>query len=225
MKRTGLGIAMILLAIVLVLQGYFASWHISFFMLVSCLVLGLLAIQALLKKSWINSLLWLGLLGILLNHHYHFLAISSTLLVGALVLVISGLKLILPSSKKKHRSSRVLRQAGMNSVSDESGNIEVNFGSSDKYITEPFERLDAEVNFGTLNLYLGQSESIGQEAHLHVEVNFATLTIYVPKTWRVRADVDNVFSSVETEGNPEVIDASLTITGELNFSSLVVEYV
>lgn len=225
MKRIGLGILLMLLAVLVLLQGYFINLQVSWLMMVSCLFLLWLSIRSLMKQSWIAGFFWAGLTGIVVNHQYHFLDISTTVLVTALFLLSAGLRMILPSTKERISHAQKIKAASGGMVSEDGKQIEVNFGSSDKYITEPFDFLETEVNFGTLNLYLGQTEQIGKEVQLKVEVNFASMTIYVPKNWHVTVTADNVFSSISNTQEQEIIDARLMVTGEVNFSSLTIEYV
>lgn len=107
----------------------------------------------------------------------------------------------------------------------EDGEAEVNFGSRDKYINEPFDRLTAEVNFGNFNLYMADMEVQGQKMQLEVDVNFSTMKIYLPQGWQVELDVDNVFSSVTGLKQTQHAVTVLRVTGDVNFSSLEIAYV
>ena len=60
---------------------------------------------------------------------------------------------------------------------------------------------------------------------LDVDVNFATMKLYVPRNWQVKLDVDNVFSSVTGLEQQQGAVTILQVTGDVNFSSLKIEYV
>lgn len=215
MKRIGMGLVLIVLALALLVQGTVASWHMSLWLIGWCLVFGLLFVQSLLRKRWISSLFWLGLGVIVVNHDYQFVKLSTFLLLVVWFLLVTGLKFIFSGTKKTKSAISVI----------ENGGLEVTFGSSDKYINEPFDTLSAEANFSTISLYFSDMEIEGQKMQLDVDVNFATMKLYVPRNWQVKLDVDNVFSSVTGLEQQQGAVTILQVTGDVNFSSLKIEYV
>lgn len=216
MKRIGIGLVLIVLALALLFQGYVVSWHVSIWLVGWCLVFGLLCVQSLLRKRWLGALSWLGLGAIVVNHSYRFVNLSTFLLLVVWLLLMTGLKFVFSGKKQKRRTL-------VSIVEDD--NLEVNFGSSDKYINEPFDDLSAEANFGTLNLYFSDMEVQGQKMHLDVDVNFATMRIYVPQNWQVKLDVTNAFSSVNGLKQVSGGVTILQVTGNVDFSTLKIEYV
>lgn len=216
MKRIGIGLTLIVLALALLFQGYVASWHVSIWLVGWCLVFGLLCIQSLLRKRWISTLSWLGLAAIVVNHSYRFVNLSTFLLLLVWLLLVTGLKFVFSGKKQKRRTF-------VSIVEDDE--LEVNFGSSDKYINQPFDDMTAEVNFGTLNLYFSDMEVQGQKMHLDVDVNFATMKLYVPQNWQVKMEVNNAFSSIDGLKQVSGAVTVLRVTGNVDFSTLKIEYV
>lgn len=216
MKRIGIGLTLIVLALALLFQGYAASWHVSIWLVGWCLVFALLLVQSLLRKRWLSALSWLGVWGIVVNHYYHFVHLSTFLLLVVWVLLMTGLKFIFSGKKQKEKRFVSIL---------EDDELEVNFGSSDKYINEPFDNLSAEANFGTISLYFSEMEVQGQKMQLDVDVNFATMKLYVPQNWQVKLEVNNAFSSVTGLEQVQGAVTVLRVTGNVDFSTLAIEYV
>lgn len=226
MKRIVIGVGLIVLAVLLFVQNYFDWWHGSFWMIGWSLVLLLLALYSLLRRRWSETVFWLGFSGILLNRSYHFIDVSTGTLFLILLLVTAGIHILFPRSKEY----KMLEFLGKNrkvyvKESPQGDHIELTFGSSDKYISDPFERLHAEVAFGTLNLYLNHLEKETRDSTIMLELAFSSMTIYVPKNWQIKVQVDNVFSTISETRNAEIVDGVLYIVGDVAFSNLTIEYV
>lgn len=216
MKQKLIGLGFILLALVLLLQGLFGSWHISFWFLGMGLVFLLLALQSFLRKRWVSSFFWLGLLAVQVNHAYHLIPLSTPLLFGVLLLLTLGVKMVFPSRGKGSSFGGELTESEQH--------IEVNFGSSDKYINQAFDQLETEVNFATFSLYIGDFE-VSETMCLEVDVNFSSMSIYIPKTYQLQLQIENSFSTVNSPGESPTTGPILRIRGDVNFSTLEIEYV
>ena len=78
MRKKLIGVFLILLAALVVLQGYFVTWEISIWMLAWVVLLAVLSLSSFLKRHFGWGFIY-GLLALFcLNGQYHFLPVSNS---------------------------------------------------------------------------------------------------------------------------------------------------
>lgn len=128
-----------------------------------------------------------------------------SLLLIALLLSI-GCSMIFGGMRKKGFRISVNNRSGKNgkstsySQSGEDGivNIDSNFGNVTRYLDVPdFRELNADNNFGQLNVYLSNVTLASAQCKINLDNNFGSINLYVPKEWQIELNPDSSFGHVE----------------------------
>ncbi len=104
--------------------------------------------------------------------------------------------------------------------------LECNFSETRHNFEEDvFRGADIEGNFGTITLDLRQCKQFSDSAYVDAEVNFGSLNVLLPPTVALNKKVDNTFAVCTVKGNPNA-DAPyrLTVRGSVNFGSIEIRY-
>ena len=100
MKNKLIGIFLILLAALVLLQGYFVKWEISIWTLAWVVLLAVLSLSSFLKRHFGWGFLY-GILALFsLNGQYHFLPVSNSVVIFSSILAVIGLNILFKPSKK-----------------------------------------------------------------------------------------------------------------------------
>lgn len=103
MKNKLIGIFLILLAALVLLQGYFVKWEISIWTLTWVVLLAVLSLSSFLKRHFGWGFLY-GILALFsLNGQYHFLPVSNSVVIFSSILAVIGLNILFKPSKKQKR--------------------------------------------------------------------------------------------------------------------------
>ncbi len=183
------------------------------------------------RRVW-EALISFGVLYYVGSDYLNLPRLSLFTVAVTLVLLGIGISLLLPKSYakyEKYTSNYNGDTSQQHSRSEFHGDIideEIAFGSRDKYISsQNFTRGDFEVVFSNMRLYLDQCQLQSDSAYIKVEVVFSSMTIYVPKEWAVSVNAEVIFSGNTVVGTPESPTKTITIVGEVVFSSLKIIYV
>ncbi|MGV3087780.1 LiaF transmembrane domain-containing protein [Streptococcus suis] len=218
MKKYGLGIALLILA-VLVLFRDSLGLHLSmpFWTTVWFVLTFVTGFHRLVKLDWLASIFCFGLAFIAVNSVYDWVKFGTWNMVLSLVLLCLGLKLIF--KPKKHRPAHGV---GTGVIGDKGR--EIAFGSSTRYIHEENFTYDSvEVAFGSSMVYFDQAVILGDTAEFHIDAAFASVDLYLPANWLAVVELDSSISAVNNyaTGMGEKI---LRITGDMAFSTLNIYY-
>ncbi|HFI0177658.1 TPA: hypothetical protein ACGORP_002089 [Streptococcus suis] len=218
MKKNGLGIALLVLA-VLVLFRDSLGLHLAlpFWTTVWFVLTFVTGFHRLVKLDWLASIFCFGLAFIAVNSVYDWVEFGTWNMVLSLVLLCLGLKLIFKPKKR-----RSVHGVGTGVIGDKGR--EIAFGSSTRYIHEENFTYDSvEVAFGSSMVYFDQAIILGDKAEFYIDAAFASVDLYLPANWLAVVELDSSMSAVNNyaTGMGEKI---LCITGEMAFSTLNIYY-
>jgi len=200
MRKKLIGVFLILLAALLLLQGYFVKWDISIWTLAWVTLLAVLSLSSFLKRHFGWGFIY-GLLAVI------------------------GLNILFkPSKKTKAR----LASYSAGSMSKSDGNdIDVTFSTVTKYLNDQhFTRGSADVSLGEASIYFDNCRIEGPSAQFVVDVSLGSLSLYVPSDWRVHVNVDNSLSAIQHQENPCALTSKdFYITGDVSLGNLEIIYV
>lgn len=230
------GIALILLAVVLLLDAFSVLsplesviGHVSLWRVVLGLALLSYVIKSLAGGRIAEVFVPLALIFMLFEENISILCgsvrpnlINNWMLLLIAVLLSIGVG-ILTSAFKKRIHTKVITE---NSVSVKKKRAGGSFGRSTVYIdSETLVPNYVEGSFGACEIYFENPESYAGGGTLHVENSFGAMRIYVPSAWHVIDGVENSFggSSFPEKTDPE--GKILHILGENSFGSISVIYI
>lgn len=248
MKKTVMGIALIVLALFILFKDSLGLSGIPFWPLCWGLGFGILAIDSLLEKSWYGAI-FLGVLSFAgFNKIFGWLDVSFWTLLVVTILLMIGLKLILnpkmnlvyisTKGKSKSKADKIKTEVidgvfsehsdehhdGASEISRDSGSDTV-FGSNTRYINGDFVDTGGDIVFASSNLYFDNATIIGDKAVYSGDAVFSTVKLFVPKHWKVTFSGDKVFSSIKCPSSGQPTDKTLELTGDFVFSNVEVHYI
>lgn len=225
MRKKLIGVFLILLAALVVLQGYFVTWEISIWMLVWVVLLAVLSLSSFLKRHFGWGFIY-GVLALFsLNGQFHFLPVSNSVVILSSILAVIGLNILFkPSGKAKNRfGSYVAGSDAQNGGND----IDVTFSTVTKYLNDQhFTHGSADVSLGEASVYFDNCRIEGPSAQFDVDVSLGSLSLYVPSDWRVHVNVDNSLSAIQHQENPSNLTSKdFYIKGDVSLGNLEIIYV
>lgn len=115
----------------------------------------------------------------------------------------------------------------INEEDDENVVVEVNFGSSVKYVnTDDFKSAKLRSSFGALKVYFDNAKIKGDSATIRLDASFSGVEIYIPKEWKIVSKIDTSLGSVDMKNNSnEVTKKTVTLTGSVSLSGVEIFYV
>ena len=128
MKNKLIGIFLILLAALVLLQGYFVKWEISIWTLAWVVLLAVLSLSSFLKRHFGWGFLY-GILALFsLNGQYHFLPVSNSVVIFSSILAVIGLNILFKPSEKS-KSDLELLLSRINLPKAAGNDIDVSFST------------------------------------------------------------------------------------------------
>ncbi|HEM6310054.1 TPA: hypothetical protein U2C79_001660 [Streptococcus suis] len=218
MKKYGLGIALLVLA-VLVLFRDSLGLHLAmpFWTTVWFVLTFVTGFHRLVKLDWLASIFCFGLAFIAVNSVYDWVEFGTWNMVLSLVLLCLGLKLIFKPKKR-----RPAHGVGTGVIGDKGR--EIAFGSSTRYIHEENFTYDSvEVAFGSSMVYFDQAIILGDKAEFHIDAAFSSVNLYLPANWQAVVELDSSISAVNNYATG-IGEKMLHITGDMAFSTLNIYY-
>lgn len=218
MKKYGLGIALLILA-VLVLFRDSLGLHLAlpFWTTVWFVLTFVTGFHRLVKLDWLASIFCFGLAFIAVNSVYDWVEFGTWNMVLSLVLLCLGLKLIFKPKKR-----RPAHGVGTGVIGDKGR--ETAFGSSTRYIHDDnFLHDSVEVAFGSSTVYFDQAIILGDKADFHIDAAFSSVTLYLPTNWRAVVELDSAMSTTNNYATG-MGEKMLHITGDMAFSTLNIYY-
>ena len=225
MRKKLIGILLIRLAALVIVQDYFIKWAISIWMLAWVVLLAILSLSSLLKRHFGLGFAY-GIVALFsLNGQFHFLPVSTSVLIFSSILAVIGLNILFNSS------SKTKNRFGLGSTGSDANNggndIDVTFSAVTKYLNDQqFTHGSADVSLGQASVYFDNCRIEGPSAQFDVDVSLGSLSLYVPSDWRVHVNVDNSLSSVQHEENPSNLTSKdFYIKGDVSLGNLEIIYV
>lgn len=237
-KRIFWGIIFISGAAAVILSGLGVLKGIGFWTIVLGIFLIGMIFSGVARRKWgiviveLILLLWLvcGAIGVKMP-------LSVWQIFGAGCLAMIGLHFLFPHNRRRG-FARPGIQIDPNLLGERAGeydivpsntrenvNCNIVFGSSVKYITSPcLRQVSANIVFSNLHLYLDNAVLVNGEAVVNVDAVFSSMAITVPKEWRVKTDVEHIFSEVDGDDwdGASTEECILYIVGKAVFSSVKV---
>ncbi|HEM3569590.1 LiaF transmembrane domain-containing protein [Streptococcus suis] len=214
MKKYGLGIALLVLA-VLVLVRDSLGLHLAmpFWTTVWFVLTFVTGFHRLVKLDWLASVFCFGLAFIVANSVYEWVEFGTWNMVLSLVLLCLGLKLIFKPKKR-----RPAHGVGTGVIGDKGRDTA--FGSSTRYIHEEnFIHDSVDVAFGSSTVYFDQAVILGDKADFHIDAAFSNITLYLPADWQAVVKLDSAMSTTNNYAS-EPKEKVLLVTGDMAFSTL-----
>ncbi|TQE46331.1 hypothetical protein FH690_03360 [Streptococcus suis] len=214
MKKYGLGIALLVLA-VLVLVRDSLGLHLAmpFWTTVWFVLTFVTGFHRLVKLDWLASVFCFGLAFIAANSVYEWVEFGTWNMVLSLVLLCLGLKLMLKPKKR-----RLAHGVGTGVLGDKGRDTA--FGSSTRYIHEEnFIHDSVDVAFGSSTVYFDQAVILGDKADFHIDAAFSNITLYLPADWQAVVKLDSAMSTTNNYAS-EPKEKVLLVTGDMAFSTL-----
>lgn len=230
MKKNGLGLGLVflLLAVLVLVHGYFGRLPFtissSFWVILSVGFLGFFSLKNFLQSNvpWGVTFALLAFLSY--NAAYKVLPIGIGTLFIAVVLIHMGLVMIF---KPRKNWMHFVKNHGSQSVSADSDVVIDNvFGETSKYInSQSFTKGQADVVFGSANIYFDNVQMAGDSAIFDLDVAFGEVTLYVPKDWLVEVQSDTVFGQITVPPKNGFASQTLCLNADVVFSTVRVVYV
>ncbi|NQJ49308.1 hypothetical protein HO551_00880 [Streptococcus suis] len=214
MKKYGLGIALLVLA-VLVLVRDSLGLHLAmpFWTTVWFVLTFVTGFHRLVKLDWLASVFCFGLAFIAANSVYEWVEFGTWNMVLSLVLLCLGLKLIFKPKKR-----RPAHGVGTGVIGDKGRDTA--FGSSTRYIHEEnFIHDSVDVAFGSSTIYFDQAVILGDKADFHIDAAFSNITLYLPADWQAVVELDSAMSTTNNYASAPK-EKVLLVTGDMAFSTL-----
>ncbi|HEM3523435.1 TPA: hypothetical protein U1B43_000351 [Streptococcus suis] len=214
MKKYGLGIALLVLA-VLVLVRDSLGLHLAmpFWTTVWFVLTFVTGFHRLVKLDWLASVFCFGLAFIAANSVYEWVEFGTWNMVLSLVLLCLGLKLIFKPKKR-----RPAHGVGTGVIGDKGRDTA--FGSSTRYIHEEnFIHDSVDVAFGSSTVYFDQAVILGDKADFYIDAAFSNITLYLPADWQAVVELDSAMSTTNNYAS-EPKEKVLLVTGDMAFSTL-----
>ncbi|HEM3662516.1 TPA: hypothetical protein U1C76_000201 [Streptococcus suis] len=220
MKRNGLGIALLILAGLVLFQDYLPAVEFPLWKLALVVGWSYLFFKAMIKKQLVTSFVWGTLVFIVLNSHFNWLEIDTwTLILGA-ILACTGVKLLI---KPRRSKNTVDTKSFVTGVIGDKGR-DTAFGSSTRYIHEEnFIHDSVDVAFGFSTVYFDQAVILGDQADFHIDAAFSSVDLYLPANWQAVVELDSSMSAVNNYATG-MGEKMLHITGDMAFSTLNIYY-
>lgn len=224
MKKTFLGVGLILLAAYVVFRDYLAlpSLGMPLWTLIFVLGFGFCAIQNFLHRSYIGAYSCAIITFIILENHYEWLDISTGTIVLASILAGVGLSMVFKpkrsyfNAKGNVYDGDFTEQAGPDTV----------FSNRTRYVNdENFTDISGDVVFSGTSIYFDNAAMLEDRATYSGDAVFSNVKLYVPRNWNVEFTGDRVFSNIKVYPNGTRTEKTLAVTGDFVFSQLEVIYI
>ena len=238
MKKNNIlgGLALIVVAVILVGNGMGILPNIPWFGVIGTILLGAYAIKGLVKREFFGAIMALGFIAWIWDDYLMIEKITPFPLLLAAGLLGAGLNMIFG---RKHRIVKIKdsdgswRECTFDEARTENWQdgrhvvLENNFNSVSKYVnSEAFSSAAFSNNFGSANIYFNNAVMANGQATVNIENSFGEMNIYFPKTWRMQMSKEAAFGSVSVYGaGNNDMDAPLVIVrAESNFGSVKIYF-
>ncbi|AWN18148.1 hypothetical protein [Streptococcus sobrinus] len=216
MRKSILGILLILLALLILFQALFVPALIDGWALLGLSFTAIWFLGSLLSAAFTSSFLGLAFFLIILNSQWHFLNLPNATI--CLIAFLAGLGLDILFRGKKAWRFRWRPQIN-NSYSYQPYTSHTVHIRDDNFISD-----GAEVSFGKKVIYLDEAVILGDIANFEVAVSFASMVLYIPRDWSVVCKVSSPLGSISLPSQSSKGSKTLELTGRVAFGNLEVIY-
>lgn len=218
MKKYGLGIALLVLAGLVLFQDYLPSIELPLWKLALVVGWSYLFLKAIIRRQLVTSFVWGTLVFIILNNHFDWVDIDTWTVILGSILACAGLKLLI---KPRRSKNMVDTKSFVTGVIGDKGR-DTAFGSSTRYIHEEnFIHDSVDVAFGSSTIYFDQAVILGDKAEFHIDAAFSSVDLYLPANWQAVVELDSSMSAVNNYATG-MGEKMLHITGDMAFSTLTI---
>lgn len=216
MRKSILGILLILLALLILFQALFVPALIDGWALLGLSFTAIWFLGSLLSAAFTSSFLGLAFFLIILNSQWHFLNLPNATI--CLVAFLVGLGLDILFGGRKNWGSRWWAKKDYKYTYKP-------YNSDDSHIRDDnFISGRAEVSFGKKVIYLDEAVILGDIANFEVAVSFASMVLYIPRDWSVVCKVSSPLGSISLPSQNSEGSKTLELTGSVSFGNLEVIY-
>ncbi|HEL1582673.1 hypothetical protein P7J30_00515 [Streptococcus suis] len=220
MKKYGLGIALLVLAGLVLFQDYLPSIELPLWKLALVVGWSYLLLKAIIRRQLVTSFVWGTLVFIILNNHFDWVDIDTWTVILGSILACAGVKLLI---KPRRSKNMVDTKSFVTGVIGDKGR-DTAFGSSTRYIHDDnFLHDSVEVVFGSSKVYFDQAIILGNKAEFHIDAAFSSVDLYLPANWQAVVELDSSMSAVNNYATG-MGEKMLHITGDMAFSTLNIYY-
>lgn len=216
MRKSILGILLILLALLILFQALFVPALIDGWTLLGLSFTAIWFLGSLLSAAFTSSFLGLAFFLIILNSQWHFLNLPNATI--CLIAFLVGLGLDILFRGRKAWRFRWRSQIN-NSYSYQPHTSHTVHIRDDNFISD-----GAEVSFGQKIVYLDEAVILGDIASFEVNVSFANMVLYIPRDWSLVSKVSTSLGAVTLPSQHSQGNKTLELTGRVAFGSLEVIY-
>lgn len=105
--------------------------------------------------------------------------------------------------------------------------VESSFSETIKYInTNNFEQADLNCSFGAMKVYFDNAIMKDNNAIVRINASFSGIELYIPKSWKVDNKTNVFLGGIEEKNeSSQVIENTLTLVGDINFSGVEIIYI
>lgn len=234
-KNIGIGIFLILAAVLLVFRKLEIGPQISLFSIFLSLCWCWILIGGIRQRSFFKIVFALSFLYMIYDEPLGIAheALTPWTILGAAFLCSMGLSMIFSRNKNRKwensfRTDRAVYGSGNMQYEGENICCENNFGETNRYInSNNFCTASLENNFGQMNVYFDNAVIRGASASIDLETNFGEMKLFIPKEWRVEKSISRAFGVMQESGKPYEGDRTAVcyIRGSVNFGALIIYYI
>lgn len=226
------GIIFLLVAVCILISelGYLPD--INVFKLLLAAMLIAVIIQSIPRKDFAGILFPLAFLCIIFDEVLNIDKLTPWPVLGIALFGSIGLSFLFPKKKSSDGTSYQYDSSNFSeSTTQEYGSFvqaSVTFNSAIKYISsEHFERAELSSSFGSLKVYFDQAKPQSDSISIHTDTSFGTTIFYIPREWNLFINVNTSFGNIEEKGPkaPDPTSPKITITGDVSFGNLEINYI
>lgn len=158
-------------------------------------------------------------------------AITPMPVLGAAFLGTIGLDMLFPKKKwKKHMNmdhKAINEETKEQSMDGEHVYFQVTFGGAVRYVTSSnLKDVNAQCNFGSLEIYLNNACLKDNQAVVNVDCSFGETVLYVPGNWNVVQQAKATLGGIDEKGyhSPDGQN-TLIVAGNVSFGAIEIRYI
>ncbi len=157
-------------------------------------------------------------------------------IVVPIILVLLGLSLLVDALQKPKKIRKATFRPACSGEKKHTGKCETSgtrfscstsFGS-DRHaiILDKMAEGDAECSFGELTVNLSGVSSVTDSCELNASCSFGELCLQIPRRYRIEANNDASFGSVNIQGHPDAEPAGVIhLNADVDFGEILVQYI
>jgi len=219
--------AAILGALGIISYGINIGWVLLAILLVA------IAIASLVKLNWFGFFMPIaGIMTVIATQTEYFSVFKDQIwMVWLIALLLTTSFSILFHRRRCPCPKKSCSSAKSKSVDDKNViKLHQHFGEITKYIeSQNLEKVEVDFSFSGAKLYFDNAKLAKNNAVLDLDLRFSGLELYVPRDWAVIDDCDSKFGGVSEKHrrrcSGDNSKNTLTLTGEVKFSGVEINYI